>query len=70
MEEFVRSTRRWLDRGNPRDAGEADACQITSCLFEEPSQYCDGIFILSLKRNISSIIISSYADVTKGHCAD
>lgn len=23
------STRRWLDRGNPRDAGELDACQTT-----------------------------------------
>nr|DAR29385.1 MAG TPA: hypothetical protein [Caudoviricetes sp.] len=33
VEKFVRSTRRWYDRGNPRDAGETDACQITSCIF-------------------------------------
>ena len=26
------STRRWLDRGNPRDAGEWYACQTASCL--------------------------------------
>ena len=24
---FVQTTRRWYDRGNPRDAGELDACQ-------------------------------------------
>lgn len=28
VEDFVRSTRRWYDRGNPRDAGEAYACRI------------------------------------------
>lgn len=27
VEDFVRSTRRWYDRGNPRDAGDPDACQ-------------------------------------------
>ena len=32
MEEYVRSTRRWFDRGNPRDAGEADACQAIAYL--------------------------------------
>ena len=30
VEDFVRSTRRWFDRGNPRDAGELDACQTIS----------------------------------------
>lgn len=29
VEEFVQSTRRWLDRENPRDAGEVYACQGT-----------------------------------------
>nr|DAJ96559.1 MAG TPA: hypothetical protein [Caudoviricetes sp.] len=28
VENFVRSTRRWYDRGNPRDAGDTYACRI------------------------------------------
>lgn len=30
MVDFVQTTRRWYDRGNPRDAGDLDACQSPS----------------------------------------
>ena len=35
---FVRTTRRRYDRGNPRDAGEADACRIIAC---SPKAFAD-----------------------------
>ena len=35
MEDFVPSTRRWFDRVYPRDAGEWDACQTVSFLFDK-----------------------------------
>ena len=41
---FVRTTRRWYDRGNPRDAGESDACQIIVCHAEKYSHPCGYFF--------------------------
>jgi len=35
VENFVQSTRRRYDRGNPRDAGELYACQMTNILREQ-----------------------------------
>lgn len=41
------STRRWLDRGNPRDAGEWHACQTIFIYFElgnkRTSEYFTGV---------------------------
>ena len=45
------STRRRLDRGNPRDAGEWDACQITIAL--ETALRNQGGFLMLKKLNNS-----------------
>ena len=44
MVNFVRTTRRWYDRGTPRDAGESDACQIIACSAPTPLHFYVGAF--------------------------
>lgn len=57
MEDFVRSTRRWYDRGNPRDAGEATPARWLLFIVErvlKPKQLilkrisCDGFILFGL----------------------
>ena len=39
MVNFVATTRRWYDRGNPRDAGGCYACQIIALKIWKKGQY-------------------------------
>lgn len=57
MVNFAPTTRRWYDRGNPRDAGERGACQriLTLFLFSLRGEKCVVIRHMLLemgKRNV------------------
>ena len=54
--DFVQTTRRWYDRGDPRDAGELYACQVFPLLFfqQEGAASCSPfIFYPTLSRRNS-----------------
>ena len=75
VEDFVRSTRRWLDRGNPRDAGEWYACRIIIWLSIKDDlkppvsngrcfSYAQKVATLQLKKEVLCLSPSGRRDET------
>lgn len=54
---FVATTRRWYDRGNPRDAGGCYACQITAL---KSTLYFTGCFVFYAANMLPNCCLTNH----------
>lgn len=68
MVDFVATTRRRYDRGNPRDAGVCYACQ-TAAIFVTAPRNRGGFHMEAITRRVLILPICQWVSVEQNGCA-